>query len=349
MKFFYALLIMVPVAVVLELIHAQPTFVFFASALSLVPLAAVLGKATEELAVHTGPRIGGLLNATLGNAAELIITIVALNAGLLDLVKASITGSVLGNILVVLGFSLLVGGLKNGMQKFNQHDAGVVGTMLFLAVISIAVPTAFAQNTSEQAVSRIDIQSLSTGISVVMIVLYVAYLVYTFMSAGPQTLSEEEHPEAAWSLPISIGVLALTTGATVWMSEILVGAVEPLTESLGWSEVFLGVMIIPLVGNVAEHVVAVQQAYKNHMDLSVAISLGSSLQVALFVAPMLVFISLLMGHPMNLAFSVFEIVALVAAVAIGVIVSLDGRSNWLEGAQLVAVYCILGLAFFFLP
>lgn len=346
MRVFYFLLVLVPAAIVLELINASPSLIFFVSAFSLIPLAAILGRATEELAVHTGPRIGGLLNATLGNAAELIITIVALRAGLVELVKASITGSILGNILVVLGFSLLIGGLRNGVQKFSDQEAGIIAAMMTLAVIAIAVPTAFRLTTAGDA-PRVDVQAVSTGISIVMIVLYAAYLAYSFTMSSAQHEKGETH--AAWSLPVAIGALVAVTVATVGMSEILVGAVEPITHSLGLSETFLGVMIIPLVGNVAEHVVSVQQAYKDNMDLSVAISLGSSLQIALFVAPVLVFISLLVGHPMNLVFTTFELIALGAAVVIGTIVSLDGRSNWLEGAMLAAVYCILGLAFFYLP
>ncbi len=349
MKYLYFLLVLVPVAVVLELLHAGPLWIFFASALALIPLAAVLGKATEELAIHTGPRVGGLLNATLGNAAELIITIVALTAGLDELVKASITGSILGNILIVLGFSLLLGGIRNGVQRFNRTEAGVLATMLVLAVISIAIPTAFSGSIRAGS-GRADVQSLSDGVAVIMIVLYLLYLLYTFFfSPYQQQAVGHEAEKAGWSMPIALGVLAVVTAATVGMSEILVGAVEPITKSLGWTEVFLGITIIPLVGNVAEHVVGVQQAYKNNMDLSMAISLGSSLQIALFVAPVLVFVSLLVGHPMSLVFSTFEVVALIAAVVIGAVVSLDGESHWLEGAQLVAVYCIIAAAFFFLP
>ncbi|MDQ3856720.1 MAG: calcium/proton exchanger [Chloroflexota bacterium] len=387
MRYLYALLALVPVAFVLEyLVHASPLLIFTVSALALVPLAAVLGRATEELAVHTGPRIGGLLNATLGNAAELIITIVALNAGLIELVKASITGSILGNILIVLGASLLIGGLKNGVQHFDRTEAGIVAALLLLSVIAILVPTFFARTVGENIVT------LSEEVSVIMILMYAAYLTYSFLSsprmavqpahggAGGETTSvsldnarpepaqraghgngasRQEHESTAtaahgeghastWSLTTSLGVLAVSTVAIVFMSEFVVGAVEHVTEQLGWSEFFLGVLVIPLVGNVAEHIVGVQVAYKNQMDLSLAISLGSSLQVALFVAPVLVFVSLFVGEaPMDLVFTTFETIALIAAVAVGAIVSLDGESNWLEGALLIGVYAILGFAFFY--
>lgn len=357
MKYLYALLALVPVTIALEYLTHADVLIFISSALALIPLAAVLGKATEELAVHTGPRIGGLLNATLGNAAELIITIVALNAGLVELVKASITGSILGNILVVLGFSLLVGGIKNGLQRFDRAEASVVSTMLIIAVLALVVPTIFSRSIEAES-GHASVQYLSDGVAIVMLVLYAAYLTYTFFysphnggdkqeSSGPA--SGQEHEGSTWSLPVSIGVLVVTTVFVVFMSEILVGVVEPITKSLGWTEIFLGVMIIPIVGNVAEHIVGVQVAYKNQMDLSLGISLGSSLQVALFVAPVLVYTSLLLGHPMTLVFTTFEIVALLGAVLIGAFVSVDGESNWLEGIMLVAVYLILGVSFFFLP
>ncbi len=374
MKFLYGLLILVPTAFVLEyVLHAPPVVLFAVSALALIPLAAVLGKATEELAVHTGPRVGGLLNATLGNAAELIITIVALNAGLITLVKASLVGSILGNILVVLGMSLFLGGLRNGVQYFDRMEAGVVAALLMLAVIAMAVPTAF-----ERTVGN-DIVALSDEVAGVMLLMYLAYLAYSYFggprketpvgteggaaqavvpaSAGESNSrpatggrggAHGEAHRAAWSLPVSLGVLAVSTLAIVFMSEFVVSAVEHVTQSLHLSEFFLGIMLIPLVGNVAEHIVGVQVAYKNQMDLSLAISLGSSLQVALFVAPVLVFLSLFVGpRPMDLVFTPFEIIALMATVAVGVVVSLDGESNWLEGALLLGVYAILGFAFFY--
>ncbi len=413
------MLILVPIAFVLEFITHGPEIAIFAvSALALIPLAAVLGKATEELAVHTGPRVGGLLNATLGNAAELIITIVALRAGLTTLVKASLVGSILGNILIVLGLSLLLGGLKNGVQRFNREEAGVVGALLMLSVIAMAVPTVLAATIAREA-GQSQVVALSDEVAFVMILMYLAYLAYSFLGTSNKQTAVAAAPggagqqvpanapggnlhgattpagavqsdggtarqagttttvrptdsghggtghgapaqghagghggghEPTWSVGKSIGALLVSTLFIVAMSEFLVGAIGGITESLGLSELFLGVMIIPVVGNVAEHIVGVQVAYKNQMDLSLAISLGSSLQIALFVAPVLLFISLFVGpNPMDLVFTSFEIIALLATVSVGVIVSLDGESNWLEGVLLLGLYFILGIAFFNIP
>jgi Ca2+:H+ antiporter len=315
----------------------------------MIPLAGLLGEATEELALHTGPRIGGLLNATLGNAAELIITVVALRRGLVELVKASITGSIIGNLLLILGASLLLGGLKHGRQTFDRRVTGLAATQMTLAVIALAIPTLFAIPREGQ------ILLLSEEVAGVMILLYALYLVYSFTqgAADPHVEMEtgvdtHETHTPRWSVPVALGVLAVSTLAIVFLSEILVVAVEEAVEGLGLSEFFLGIILIPLVGNVAEHLVGVTAAYKNQMELSLAISLGSSLQIALFVAPLLVFISLFVGpEPMNLVFTQFELIALAAASLIATFVSLDGESNWLEGAQLLAVYAILAFAFFF--
>jgi Ca2+:H+ antiporter len=362
-KYLRYLLIFVPLAVVAEMIGWSPLLIFSFSCIALIPLAGLLGEATEELAIHTGPKVGGLLNATLGNAAELIITIVALNAGQLDLVKASITGSILGNLLLILGASLLLGGLKNGIQKFDRGIAGMSGTMMMLAVIGLLIPTLF-ELVHEIELGRLDVfdtsvndpalNSLSLWVAGVLIVLYILSLVFTFMTPQREEhtgtddhSAEEEAHKAKWSVPVSVGVLAVSTIAIVFLSEFLVGAVEPVVESLGVSELFLGVIIIPIVGNVAEHIVGVQVAYKNKMDLSLAISLGSSMQVALFVAPLLVFVSLLFGQELTLFFSLLEVAALALSVTIAAMASVDGESNWLEGAQLLAVYLIVALGFYF--
>jgi Ca2+:H+ antiporter len=356
-------LIFVPIAVAAELLHWDALIIFGCSCIALVPLAGLLGEATEELAIHTGPKVGGLLNATLGNAAELIITIVALNAGKLDLVKASITGSILGNLLLILGASLLLGGLKNGIQRFDRGLSGMSGTMMLLAVIGLMIPTLF-EFIHEIQLGQLDVfntsvndpalDSLSLWVAGILIVLYILSLIFTFQTpqreehAGTDDHStEEETHQAKWSIPFSAGVLAASTVAIVFLSEFLVGAVEPVVQSLGVSELFLGVIIIPIVGNVAEHIVGVQVAIKNKMDLSLAISLGSSMQVALFVAPLLVFISLLFGQELTLFFSLLEVAALGLSVMIAAQVSVDGESNWLEGAQLLAVYLIVALGFYF--
>lgn len=346
MKYVAVLLAFVPISIVGSLLHWDDRLVFFGSALGIVPLAWVLGKATEELAARTGPRAGGLLNATLGNAAELIITVFAIREGLLDLVKASITGSILGNLLLVLGLSVLLGGLRNRTQCFDRSEAGLNATMMVLALIALLIPSIFGH--AIEVANLPAVEWLSLGVALVMIVIYALSLVFSFVSASGGVLSRG-HAKAKWSLRRSAMVLVVAAVFVAWLSEILVSTVEPVVESLGITEFFLGVILIPIVGNAAEHLVAVQAAWKNNMNLSLAISFGSSMQIALFVAPLLVFVSLAMGHPLTLIFNQFELLALAAAAGIAGLISLDGESNWLEGAQLLAVYVIVALAFFFLP
>jgi len=344
------LLVLVPVAIVGSFLGWNETWLFILSALAVVPLAGIMGTATEELALHMGPRAGGLLNATLGNAAELIITIFAIQAGLLELVKASITGSILGNLLLVLGLSLLLGGLKNGVQIFDRRQANVNGTLLVLAVAGLAVPSLFIASIRNGPEGFFATEALSMGTAMVLILMYVLSIAYSFTLKRGETQPGAVPPthHATWSVPVALVVLALATVGIAWLSEILVGSVEHTVEALGWSEFFIGVIIIPLVGNVAEHIVAVQVALKNKMELSLAVSLGSSLQIAFFVAPLLVFISLALGNPMQLAFNQFEVAALLASSIIAALIAQDGESNWLEGAMLLVLYAILGVAFFFL-
>ena len=326
-------------------------------------MAGFIGESTEVLAHYTGPRLGGLLNATLGNAAELIITVVAIREGLLELVKASITGSILGNILLVMGMSMVLGGQRNGIQRFDRQQASNNAILLLLAVIALLVPSMLSSAIGEEGSLRVE--ALSLGVAVIMIILYAAGLYYGYKAQnGPlaapasvemvvgegqvSTNKAESHPKA-WSLRTALIVLSISTVGVAYLSELLVGAVEPVVTSLGVSEFFLGIILIPIVGNVAEHLVAVKVAIQNKMDLSVEIAIASSLQIALFVAPFLVFISLLMGNPLTLIFNQFELLALIVGVLITALVSSDGESNWLEGAGLLAVYLILVLAFFLLP
>jgi Ca2+:H+ antiporter len=359
------MLIFVPIAFLAEWFFPNPLLVFALSCIALIPLAGLLGEATEELAIHVGPKVGGLLNATLGNAAELIITIIALREGTIELVKASITGSILGNLLLILGLSLLLGGLRHGIQTFDRNLTGVAATMMMLSVVGMMIPTLFELLREVQS-RKVDVFNtevrdpaldvLSLGVAGILIVVYVLSLIFSFQKpergiGAPTGIgdpsAEIEHHQAKWSVPLSLGILTIATIAIVFLSEFLVGAVEPVVEQLGVSELFLGVILIPLVGNVAEHIVGVQVAMKNKMDLSLSISLGSSMQIALFVAPALVFISLLFGNEMTLYFSLFEVAALTLAVLCAAQVSVDGESNWLEGVQLLAVYLITGLGFFF--
>ena len=348
MKFILPLLVLVPIAFILEFAHiGGPTAVFAASALSLIPLAGLLGRATEEAAVYTGPKIGALLNATLGNAAELIITIIALRAGLVDLVKASIAGSIIGNILVVLGLSLLLGGLKNGTQFFDAKAAGTNATMMALAVVSLTIPAVFALGPLEVRPSEQNISFLSDGLALVLIVVYALYILFSLRQESPEADLRSEHGPPSMRLPVALGLMAVTTIGIVFMSELLVGAVEPVAEQWGLSELFIGVLLVPLVGNIAEHIVAVQVAYQNKMDLSLGIAIGSGLQIALFVTPVLVWISVMLGNPMTLVFNSYELAGLIGAALIAVLISVDGESNWLEGVQLLALYLMLGIAFYF--
>ncbi len=359
------LLIFLPAAAAAVYLHWNETSIFIFSALAIVPFAGLIGDATEVLGEHTGPRIGGLLNATLGNAAELIITIFAIREGLLELVKASITGSILGNLLLVMGMSFLLGGIKNGVQQFDSRHASRNSILLMLSVIALVIPSIFSGSIGPTTSMKVEF--LSLGIAVVMIILYIAGLVYGFyQSDGPFVASSSQAPagitgssispdkedlgdHSRWTVKTALIMLAVATVGVAFLSEMLVSVVEPVTRSLGVSEFFLGVILIPIIGNIAEHLVAVVVAVDNKMDLSVEIAIASSLQIALFVAPLLVFISLLMGNPLQLIFNEFELLALVIGVVVTALVAQDGESNWLEGAELLAVYFILGLSFFLLP
>ncbi|MFN2289754.1 MAG: calcium/proton exchanger [Anaerolineae bacterium] len=361
MKYLNLLLVFAVIAILGELLGWNPLIVFVSSGLTMVPLAGLMGKATESLAVHTGPRLGGLLNATLGNAAELIITVMAVREGLvnpaineqmLELVRASLTGSILGNILLVLGLSMVVGGLRHGVQAFDRAHAGTNATMLMLAVAALVIPSLFSHNI--EVANHDAVEYLSLGVAGMMILLYVLAMIYQLRNSGARTYEDDEYRAAEedaphWSVARSGGVLFVSTVAIVVMSELLVGSVEHVVVEIGITEFFLGIIIVPLIGNVAEHLVAVQVAIKNKMELSLAISVGSSLQIALFVAPLLVFVSLAMGNPLTLVFNRFELIALGAAVLIGGLVSLDGESNWLEGSMLLTIYVIIALGFFWLP
>lgn len=337
----YGVTIALTVAVVVaELLGAPILLVFTVTSLALIGLAWVLGQATESLGHHLGPRAGGILNATFGNAAELIITIFALSAGLTTVVKASIIGSIIGNVLLVLGASLLIGGLKNGIQSFSREIAGINASMLAIVAAALALPTIFDATNSGQTST-----TLSIEVAVVMFALYVLYLIYYFRSPEAGAATDEGH--APFSRTASFGLLLGATAAVAFVSEAFVGAIEPMSEEIGLSELFVGVILVPIVGNIAEHIVGVQIAYKNNMDFSMAISLGSSIQVALLVTPILVFLGPLLGHPLTLVFTPLELGALAASVIVTGFVALDGKSNWLEGAMLIGVYVIAAIAFFF--
>lgn len=344
------LLAALPVAGIGSFLEWNAIVLFSLSALSVVPLAGLIGEGTEGLASHTGPKLGGLINATLGNAAELIITLFAINRGLLELVKASITGSIIGNLLFVLGLSMLAGGIKNGIQQFDRRHTTNNTILLSIAILGLVVPSLFSHSTASGVNEKVEILSLC--VAGVMIGLYVLGILFSLKQNKTHSVAAPVEPAVShggWSVKRAVVVLALATAGIVWMSEILVGSVEEVVAGSGISEFFLGIILVPIIGNVAEHLVAITVAVKNKMELSMEIAVSSSLQIALFVAPVLVFVSLLMGNPLNLVFNTFELAALMATVIVSYFVAADGESNWLEGAALLVVYILFGLAFFIFP
>jgi Ca2+:H+ antiporter len=347
------LLIFVPISVAAEYLEWGTMTVFVTSAIAIIPLAIWLSTATEEVAVVTGPSVGGLLNAVFGNATELIIALVALKAGLIDIVKASITGSIISNLLLAMGLSMFFGGLKYKEQQFKPIVARVNGSSMTLAAIAILLPT-MAFYTSGK-VETPAIEELSITVAVVLIFVYVMTLIFSLKTHNylydvglmeVEGFGENGSPHKP-NLWLWMGVLLVSTVAVAFESEIFVGVVEEATKGLGFTPLFTGVIILPLVGGVAEYVTAVGVAVKNNMELSVSVAMGSSLLVALLMAPMLVLVGLAIGQPMDLSFNPFEVVAVAVAVIVANLISLDGRSNWLEGVLLLATYVILGAAFYF--
>ena len=359
----YLLVPFIPAAIALEVTHASDGLIFFAAAAGVIPTAALMGRATEEVAAKSGPGIGGLLNVTFGNAPELIIALFALQAGLHEVVKASVIGSILGNILLVMGAAMLAGGLVGGRshQTFNRTAANVQSLMLFLAVAAMVMPAIFelveGQGLPGIDQERIDfdgtVEDLSLAVAIVLIATYAIGLLFSLRTHrslfNPHQEGEEGHDDTwGWSIRTSVIALAVAGIAVGGMSEILVGSIEGASESIGLSEFFIGVIVVAIVGNAAEHWVAVLVAIKDKMDLSVNIAIGSSAQVALFVAPALVLTSFFLGPgPMPLVFNGFEISALALGVLIAYQVTNEGESNWFEGLQLLALYAILGLTFFY--
>jgi Ca2+:H+ antiporter len=355
----YLLVPFIPAAVGLELAHASASLIFVVAALGIIPTAALMGLATEELAARSGPGIGGLLNVTFGNAPELIIALFALNEGLQEVVKASLVGSILGNILLVLGGAMVVGGLRRDRQYFDRTAAQVQSAMLFLAVAALMMPAIFelveGKGLPGVAAERVEygstIETLSALTAVVLIATYVIGLYFSLRTHrdlfNPHYEGEEEDT-MGWSVRRSVILLAVAGAAVGLMSEVLVGSISEASESIGISEFFVGVIVVAIVGNAAEHWVAILVAFKNKMDLAVNIAVGSSAQIALFVAPILVLVSFVLGpSPMALVFNGFELGAVLIAVLIANYVTSEGESTWFEGVQLLAVYVILALAFGF--
>jgi Ca2+:H+ antiporter len=355
----YLLTPFIALAVILELAHASATIIFVSAALGIIPTAALMGLATEELAARSGPGIGGFLNVTFGNAAELIIAIFLLAEGLQEVVKASIIGSILGNLLLVLGLAMFVGGIGRKKQVFNQTAATATATMLFLAVAAMIMPAVYAlvaggglPSVSDDIVDfGSDLEELSIGVAIVLGITYVAGLVFslrTHRDVYNPPYAEEEHETFGWSVRRCVAMLAIAGAAVGLVSEILVGSISEASESIGISEFFVGVIVVAVVGNAAEHWVAVLVAKKDKMDLAVNIAVGSAAQIALFVVPILVLLSFVIGpNPMPLVFNGFELGGVIIAILIAAYVTQDGESNWFEGIQLLAMYLVLALAFLY--
>ena len=375
----YFLLIFVPIAIILELVHAEHIVLFVVAALGLIPLAKLIGDSTEHLAAYYGATLGSLLNVTFGNAAEIIIGVVSINAGLLDLVKASITGAILGNILLIFGLSIIAGGLKYKEQFFNRQNTGVQSSMLFLAVIGLAVPTVLAATTLKplDVNNQIKIQFLSDSLAFLLLAVYIAGIIFTvfthkhlFFAQSPEVETEmdrqkrlslgkegtegEGEAEAEgernnkhWGKKKSFVLLGISMVGVIIVSEILVGSVEATTKEFGFGELFVGAVIIGIVGNAAEHTSAIILARKGKIDLSIGIAAGSGTQIALFVVPILVIAGIIIGKPVTLVFTIFELVSIFLAAIILNLIAHDGKSNWFEGLMLTIVYIIIAIGFYF--
>jgi Ca2+:H+ antiporter len=338
------LLVLVPIAIAFELAGGPDLAIFLSSAGAILPLAGVIGRSTEQLALHVGPRLGGLINATFGNVTELIIAIFLILEEQIEVVKASLTGSILGNLLLVLGLSFFLGGLKHSEQRYNDRSASVHATSLVLAVTGLLMPALFALGEHRTLIQR---EVVSGTVAGVLILLYIGALAFTLVTHEHLFRTPEATERPIWSRRRSIGMLVGATAVVALMSEFLVGALQPAIDSLGMSEAFVGLIVIPIIGNAAEHSSAVLFALRDKVDVTLEIAIGSSTQIALFVAPALVFISLLVGHPMDFVFSTFEVAAVALSTFLVFMMSIDGRSNWLEGAQLVGAYAIMAISFAF--
>ncbi len=349
MWLYVACCVMVPTSLIVQLVTHDPLPVFIASCLAILPLAALMGRATEELAKHLGAHTGGLLNASFGNATELIIAIFALREELFGVVKATITGSILGNVLLVFGIACIAGGWRREKQTFSRVAAGANAAMLLLAVISLLVPSLFAYAAKPPLTEGPTIERLSLWVAVVLIASYALSLLFSLRTHRVAFGGRREPEEPEWKKAWAVAMLVASTALVAAESEILVKAVGPLLAGGQLSELFVGVIIIPIIGNAAEHGGAVMMALKDKMDIAIGIAIGSSIQIALFVAPALVFIAYAMGHPMTYIFAGSEVLAVTASVAIVNFIAQDGQTNWLEGVQLVAAYAIIALAFLLVP
>lgn len=346
-----ALLILIPVSIILAYVNISPVVKFIVSALAIIPLAGIMGRSTEHLSSKVGAGLSSFLNASFGNAAELIIGFSALRAGLHEIVKASITGAIIGNVLLVVGISFLLGGLKYKKQEFNRTTMSIGATLLLLSAIGLVVPALYHSIALGQP--KIIEQELSLEIAIVLFIVYILSLLFTFRTHKHlyvgQPDKEHHNLKEAWGTKKAISILLISTGFIILVSENLVAAIEPAAHTIGMSEIFVGVILVAIIGNAVEHFAAIPFALKDNMDVSLGIAVGGSQQIALFVAPVLVFLSYLVGQPMDLLFSMFEVAAVLLAVLVINFVAADGESNWMEGVLLLSVYVILAIAFYFLP
>ena len=352
----YFLLVFAPIAVVLNLVGADHLILFAMAIIGLIPLAKLIGDSTEHLATHYGATLGSLLNVTFGNAAEIIISVVAINAGLIELVKASITGSILGNIMLIFGLSLIAGGVKHKEQIFNRENAGLQSSLIFLAIIGLAIPTILSTTVLKpiDLVNQLKLQILSDVLAIVLICVYVAGILFTFFThkhlfVAPEYADEVlEQNHNRWSKRKSFLILGASMVGVVAVSEILVGSVEETSKQFGFGELFVGAIIVGIVGNAAEHSSAILLARKGKIDLSIGIAAGSGTQIALFVVPILVMVGIILGQPFTLEFTLYELATLFLAAIIMNLIAHDGKSNWFEGIMLTAVYLIIAIGFYFI-
>ena len=360
----YILLVFTPITVALEFIHADHVVIFVFASIALIPLAKLIGDSTEHLSLHYGPTLGSLLNVTFGNAAEIIIAIVAINAGLIDLVKASITGAILGNILLIFGLSIMVGGFRYKEQFFSQENIGLQSSMLFLAIIGLAVPTILASTlnvggANASTENQLNVQIMSDILAFLLLAVYIGGIIFTFFThkhlfytqahTENHTKDREKDIDAtAWTKKKSFLYLGLSMAGVIVVSEILVGSVESTAEQFGFGELFVGAIIIGIVGNAAEHSSAIVLARKGKIELSIGIAAGSGTQIALFVVPILVLAGIVMNQQFSLVFTLYELVTIFLAALILNLIARDGKSNWFEGLMLTFVYVIIAIGFFFI-
>ena len=354
----YFLLVFVPILVVLDLVHADHIILFIIAVIALIPLAKLIGDSTEHLSTHYGSTLGSLLNVTFGNAAEIIIAVVAINAGLIDLVKASITGAILGNIMLIFGLSMIAGGIRQKEQLFSRENAGLQSTMIFLAIIGLAIPTVLSTTILKpvEFENQLKIQFLSDALAILLLSVYIAGIVFTFFTHKHLFVSphmEGEHNNhnidnsKHWDKKKAFFMLAISMVGVIVVSEILVGSVEETSKQFGFGELFVGAIIIGIIGNAAEHSSAIMLARKGKIDLSIGIAAGSGTQIALFVVPILVIFGIILNQPFTLEFTIYELVTLFLAAIILNLIAHDGKSNWFEGIMLTAVYIIIAIGFYF--